>query len=94
MKKVRVVFCIEEEGDETNILAVFPQESFDKVGNITCYSTIGQHSGCSRSYFQSLKVCDNPKDYLELKQELIKFGYKLTIINEQQGSKGIKRFRQ
>jgi hypothetical protein len=83
----RVIFCHEEGG----ILAVFPQDKWDNIGNLTCYSTIGQHSGCSRSYFESLKVCDNPDQYLQLKQELLSIGYELNVINEQKASKGIKR---
>lgn len=84
----RVIFCHED----TNILAVFPQDKFDKTGNLLCYSNVEQHNGCSRSYFEGLKVCDNPNDYLELKQELLNIGYELNVINEQLASKGIKRF--
>lgn len=86
----RVIFCIEDGG----ILAVFPHEKWDNSGNLTCYSHVGQHSGCSRSYFETLEVCEYPEQYLQLKKELLSIGYELNVINEQKASKGIKRFAQ
>lgn len=73
----RVIFCKEEGG----IIAVFPFFKWDKVGNLTCYAHVGQHGPISRSYFQGLEIVENPKDYLQLQNELLSLGYKLKVLN-------------
>lgn len=71
----RVIFCKEGNG----ILAVFPHQKFDQVGNLTGYD--GNHVPVSHSYFSELELVQNSKDYLELKNELLSLGYKLNILN-------------
>lgn len=74
----RVIFCKEGDG----IIAVFPQTKWDRVGNLTAYD--GQHGPVSHSYFQSLPIIQDPKEYLKLKNELLSLGYRLLVINEQE----------
>jgi hypothetical protein len=71
----RVIF-VKEDGQT---LAVFPSLKWDKVGNLTGYD--GNHVPVSQSYLQSLEVIENPKEYLQLKQELISLGYQLQVLN-------------
>lgn len=70
----RVIFCKEGDG----ILAVFPSLKWDKL-NVTGYD--GNHVPVSLSYFRGLEVVENPKDYLELQNELLSLGYKLNVLN-------------
>lgn len=72
----RVLFCKEGGG----ILAVFPSLKWDNV-NLTCYAHVGQHSAICPDYFKGLEVVENPKDYLELQNELLSLGYKLNVLN-------------
>lgn len=71
----RVIFCKEEGG----IIAIFPHTKWDRVGNLTAYD--GQHGPVSHSYFQSLPIIQDPKEYLKLKNELLSLGYKLKVLN-------------
>lgn len=73
MKKDKVVFRKFPEGE---IIALFPNEKVDLKGNINSYQHIGQHGGASPELVRELKKA-TPKEYRELKQELISIGYKL-----------------
>lgn len=72
----RVIFCKEEGG----IIAIFPHTKWDQVGNLTAYD--GQHGWVSQSYFQSLPIIQDPREYLKLKNELLSLGYKLEVLND------------
>jgi len=76
MNMERVIFCSEGDG----IIAVFPQTRWDRVGNLTAYD--GQHGPVSQSYFQSLPIIQDPKEYLKLKNELLSLGYRLLVLND------------
>lgn len=71
----KVLFLLE---DDNSVLAVFPQLNYNKrmSGNFkkVCYSHIGQHSGCTKSYYQGLKRA-LPEQYQDLKSELESMGY-------------------
>lgn len=82
--KTKALFLIEQETDlkiPVSIFAYFPHEKFDAKGNNTCYSHIGQHSGCSVQYSNECKTAEYNQFY-ELAKELSGLGYNLTILNK------------
>jgi hypothetical protein len=73
MKK-QVKFFKEEDG---TILAVFVTEPYYRNGdldNVVCYSHVGQHSCCSKEYYESLSLAEYP-EYRSLLDELFRIGY-------------------
>lgn len=73
--KTNVIFKKWEDGQ---IIALFPNDSFDLDGNITSYMHIGQHSGASPDLLFELESA-SPEEYKDLKEELESIGYKLNI---------------
>ena len=66
-EKTNVVFYIDTDGQP---LAYFPDIDGDNKGNKTCYSHVGQHSGCHPDYVKNLKLA-TPDEYKDLEKELI-----------------------
>lgn len=66
MKNLNVIFRIEPCG---NVIAVFPSIPADYHGAMLCYAHIGQHSGCSESYYRETKPAA-PDQYASLLVEL------------------------
>lgn len=78
-EKTNVVFYIDTDGQP---LAYFPDIDGDNKGNKTCYSHVGQHSGCHPDYVKNLKLA-TPDEYKDLEKELIGQGYDdLNILKE------------
>lgn len=81
-----VIFYIEPMEGSTklengNILAYFPDLKYQDAGNpMTCYSHVGQHSGCMPEYANKLTRATEP-EYKDLKNELESIGYNLNILN-------------
>jgi|688.fasta_scaffold422193_4 hypothetical protein len=74
-----VIFYYHEANDD--LFAFFPSDNYDSNGLMkTSYSHIGQHSGCSPEYTTEARKA-TPKEYAELKAELIQIGYSLNILN-------------
>ncbi len=85
--KTQVKFLLEpSEGDEQpELFAYFPNEDYTRNGLLkSCYSTVGQHSGCSPEYAENC-IEAQPHRYKALKQELEAIGYtNLQILNKWQ----------
>lgn len=65
--------------DENTVYAYFPTVKHNDTFN-TCYSHVGQHSGCDKEYAkQSLPA--TPEQYKDLKEELESIGYNLIVVN-------------
>ncbi len=77
MKTVNVKFLYNERNKD--LFAFFPDEIFDRQGNKTCYSLIGQHASCSEGYAKESREA-NPVQYRELLKELKGIGYKINIL--------------
>lgn len=73
---------------DNSVLAVFPYVISDNIGNIACYSHIGQHSSMSWEYFFTTKSCKNKHDFIELYDELVSLGYNLNVIQK----RSLKRY--
>jgi len=67
------------ETGETNIMAYFPLETFDRAGNKASYAHLGQHSACSPDYVKDLPIATK-KEYTELLNELKSLGYNLKVV--------------
>lgn len=77
---MNVSFYIESNGEYENVLAVFPEEIANSCGNVMSYSTVGQHSACSKEYVRELKKA-TAEQYAPLLQELKGEGYNdLTVL--------------
>lgn len=76
-----IVFLKDQDG--SGIFAAFPsqRESADSVG---CYSSIGQHSSVSLQYCADCEEVTDPGDYANLSGELLRRGYKLNIVRQDQ----------
>jgi len=72
-----IQFYIEPDG---TILAIWPREFYNLklygTGIVNCYSSNGQHSQCSRNYFEELPLASY-KQSKQLRQELESIGYQL-----------------
>lgn len=81
-KKTKVIFLINEHGDEGHDLyASFP-ELIEELGNAnTCYSEIGQHSTVFCEYIEESREATK-EEYSELLSELEQLGYNLQILNK------------
>ena len=66
MDNLNVIFRVERCG---NVMAVFPSVPADYHGAILCYAHVGQHSGCSDSYYRTTKPA-TPEQYASLLAEL------------------------
>jgi len=65
--------------DDGEVVAVFPTNPADDAGHlVTCYAHIGQHSGCSRRWYQQTRPA-RADEYAGLLKELIGIGYQLKI---------------
>jgi hypothetical protein len=82
MKTVKVLFI--KEYPSNSICAVFPSEKYGFNGYrndlVSCYSHIGQHSGCAPEYYKDLPLATKD-EYQELHDELISIGYKLKVLD-------------
>ena len=70
-----VFFVIDEEG----VTAVFPNDIADSQGNPTCYAHVGQHSACTKEWYNELQLATE-NEYIYLWAELEDLGYTLNII--------------
>lgn len=79
--KTSVIFYIEKdrETQNENVLAVFPY-NHERVGFVSCYAHVGQHSVASVEYCNELKKASK-KQYLSLAKELTSLEYELKILN-------------
>lgn len=79
-----VIFLREpnEYTEETDILAVFPDEveQAGAEGRVLCYSHVGQHSYADPFYIDDLEEA-TPEEYEPLKKELEGQGYVLNVLN-------------
>jgi hypothetical protein len=71
-----ILFRADRSGDFKGVVtAVFPTIAADVSGNqMTCYSHIGQHSGCSLGWYHSTRAA-TPQEYRDLLKELQAIGY-------------------
>jgi len=86
MSKTKVVFRKWPDGD---IDALFPDLPANNLGNITCYSHIGQHSAAT--YLEVLRqtVPAKPEEYASLQKELESRGYdNIQVMQRNQNRKG------
>lgn len=87
---VTVVFFVKEPNeytDEEEITAVFPNDIWNKNGDVTVYAHMGQHSSGDLDYLLTLPEA-NPQEYSDLLQELKSRGYdNLKIISKDEVTK-------
>jgi hypothetical protein len=74
--KTKVVFRKYKEGD---ILALFPDEIADPLGNCLSYQHVGQHGAATYEYCIEQTKPAKPEEYQELKRELEGRGYDLEV---------------
>lgn len=74
--KTKVVFRKYQGGD---IVALFPDEKWDTIGNIMSYEHIGQHGAAAYNWVIKITAPAKPKEYAPLKRELESIGYNLDI---------------
>jgi hypothetical protein len=74
------------------IIAVFPHEIWAGTGT-TCYSHIGQHSGCAWN-INTFTTPAKQSEYAELFNELTHLGYNLKVIKRRSHAKYLKAFYQ
>lgn len=68
--KVPVIFRADKGGDfEGVVTAVFPATENPITGYATCYGHVGQHSECSRRWYQGTRPA-TPEEYAPLLAEL------------------------
>ena len=73
--------------------AYFPYEINDLKGNITCYSTLGGHSGVTWDYVLTQTVPAKEIEYKALKSELeYNYGYNLKVVKKRNYRRYIKEF--
>lgn len=61
------------------VTAVFPTLPSDTAGRyMTCYSHVGQHSGCSWEWYHITRAATT-EEYKDLQAELEQIGYKLKV---------------
>lgn len=62
------------------VTAVFPCEPADFDGNMTCYTHVGQHGGCSLDWYRQTRPA-RPNEYTDLKAELEAepYGYRFRV---------------
>ena len=76
--KTKVIFYKETD----NILAVFPEIKSDLQGNISCYASLGQHSGMHPEYSKDLPIATKI-EYNDLFTELENLGYNLEVVKNE-----------
>lgn len=75
--KTKVVFRKYKNGD---ILALFPNEIADPLGNCLSYEHIGQHGAATYGYCIEMTKPAKPSEYQELYNELTRVvGYRLDV---------------
>jgi len=68
-----VLFRADRSGPtKGEVTAVFPEHK-EGPGLYSCYGHIGQHSSCSRGWYQSTRAA-KPEEYADLKTELESYG--------------------
>jgi hypothetical protein len=78
IKSTKVQFFYDEQHND--LFAFFPEEKYNSTpGLYTCYAHVGQHSACHIDYIEECKKA-TPKQYKDLKEELINIGYNLKIV--------------
>lgn len=81
-----VIFRAERSGQfKGDVTAVFPCEPATDEYDMTCYAHVGQHSGCSRRWYNTTRAA-TPDEYAALKRELesAPYGYRLRIFKRLQ----------
>lgn len=81
--KTKVVFRKFNDGENDDIIAVFPEEEYGN-GNpldVMSYMHIGQHGACNLSCMRESTIPANPEEYRDLMAELRSVGYNLRISN-------------
>ena len=69
MPEMAVIFR-KDRGKDATVTAVFPTEPASyHYGEMTCYSHVGQHSGCSHNWYIATRAA-NPAEYADLLAEL------------------------
>ena len=75
--KTKVIFRKYKQGD---ILALFPDEITDPLGNCLSYQTIGQHGAATYDYCIEQTKPATPSEYKDLYDELTRVvGYNLDV---------------
>lgn len=74
-----VIVLFRKESD-SSITAVFPELPASGLDphQMTCYAHIGQHSGCTYSWYRTTTPA-SPEEYADLKAELESIGYNLVV---------------
>lgn len=76
---VIVVFRKWPKSEGGDVLALFPYEIEDNVGNCLSYQHIGQHGAANYGACIARTKPAKPEEYAQLKAELEQIGYVLTI---------------
>jgi hypothetical protein len=81
--KTDVIFYMEPEGNlSCDCFAYFPNERYNTTDKdmFTGYARVGQHTAIHKDYANERRQA-TPKEYKDLKSELIRKGYKLNVLN-------------
>ena len=75
-----VIFRAEKSGQfKGDVTAVFPTIPSDIHGDwMTCYAHVGQHSGCSKGWYNDTRPATE-SEYAALAKELTGAGYRLDV---------------
>ena len=78
--KTKVIF---RKFEDEEVIAIFPEESFDDKYSDLCmsYMHIGQHGACSKAIIHELRQTIT-SEYIDLYKELESICYELNVIHE------------
>ncbi len=80
MTYVEVVFRMWRESGQDELIALFPYEIADYLGNCCSYMRVGQHASADYNHVMQHSRPATELEYLELHLELENIGYKLKVI--------------
>lgn len=93
--KTDVVFRCDKHGDFKGVVfALFPHEIFDRNGNVTFYTHVGQHSAADYNFCIAKSRPATEQEYADLKKEMESIGYDLNIVKKQNYNKFLADYKR
>lgn len=72
--------CFRQDGESTDVIAVFPEIQWDNLPSLACYEHYGQHGGCTADWVSACTRPATPEEYADLLAELKRIGYDDLVI--------------
>ena len=94
MTYAEVVFRMWRESGQDEVIALFPYEIADYIGNCWSYMQVGQHSSAAYNHVMSRSRPATELEYVDLKTELENIGYKLKVIERVNHERFIKAWEK